>query len=89
MKKKQFKLSALVLAMAAGLVGQASAYTVAFGNDAGIIFTDNDETGDPGLIILAGDGFQTGGYQTYTIAQFGVNGGGSAINTALTRCVSR
>jgi hypothetical protein len=40
------------------------------------------------LIILAGDGFQTGGYQTYTIAQFGVNGGGSAINTALTRCVS-
>ena len=83
MKKKQFKLSALVLAMAAGVVGSASAYDISSGNNVGFIYTDNDESGDPGLVIRAGDNGGVGNYFPYTIAEFGVNGGSSAINTAL------
>ena len=82
MKKKQFKLSALVLAMAAGVVGSASAYDISSGNNVGFIYTDNDESGDPGLVIRAGDNGGVGNYFPYTIAEFGVNGGSSAINTA-------
>lgn len=50
------------------------------------IYTDNDETGDPGFTIRAGEGSPDaiGRYTPYTIAEFGVNRGGSSINTALT-----
>lgn len=48
------------------------------------ILTDHDETGDPGLIIYAGDGIDnSGNYTTYRIADFGVDGGDSNIYTDL------
>lgn len=75
--------SSVVLGILLLLCGAAQAQSAA---GPYFIYTDTDETGDPGLTIRAGEGSPDaiGRYTPYTIAEFGVNRGGSSINTALT-----